>query len=319
MGSSSESVPLLPPASGAWFETDPVGRRKFFEGGPLALEAGGELDQFTLAYETWGKLSEDGSNAVLILHALTGDSHLSGETGPGHPTAGWWTDLIGAGAPIDTERYFVVAPNILGGCQGSTGPASLREGVSSPDTSSSLPGASSSLPVGSPTQARWGGDFPFVTIRDTVAAEAQLADELGIDTWQMVIGGSLGGMRALEWAAMFPGRVAKLVPVATTAATTADQIAGLTPSWRQSSVIRGSTAGTTMVPRRARAPRRAWGLPAKSRTPRTVARLSLRPGSAQTRKGERTLGREGATPSSPTCSTRVASLSIALMPTHTRF
>ena len=225
MGSSSESVPLLPPASGAWFETDPVGRRKFFEGGPLALEAGGELDQFTLAYETWGELNEDGSNAVLILHALTGDSHLSGETGPGHPTAGWWTDLIGAGAPIDTERYFVVAPNILGGCQGSTGPASLREGASSPDTSSSLPGASSSLPVGSPTQARWGGDFPFVTIRDTVAAEAQLADELGIDTWQMVIGGSLGGMRALEWAAMFPGRVAKLVPVATTAATTADQIA----------------------------------------------------------------------------------------------
>ena len=210
---SSDSALLLPPASGAWFETDPVGRRKFFEGGPLKLEAGGELGQFTLAYETWGELNEDGSNAVLILHALTGDSHLSGDVGPGHPTSGWWTDLIGSGAPIDTDRYFVVAPNILGGCQGSTGPASLR------------PGASSSSSDSSSTKARWGGDFPFVTIRDTVAAEAHLADALGIGTWQMVIGGSLGGMRALEWAAMFPNRVAKLVPVATTAATTADQIA----------------------------------------------------------------------------------------------
>ncbi|WP_099332059.1 homoserine O-acetyltransferase MetX [Actinomyces minihominis] len=195
-----------PVTSGAWFEGDPIGRRRFFTGGPLPLEAGGLLPEYTLAYETWGTLNEERSNAVLILHALTGDSHLAGEAGPGHPTAGWWTDLIGPGAPIDTEDFFVVAPNILGGCQGSTGPASLRD-----------PGVSPSL--------RWGSDFPFITIRDTVQAEVQLADALGIEKWAMVVGGSLGGMRALEWAVMYPGRIQRLVPVATTAATTADQIA----------------------------------------------------------------------------------------------
>lgn len=193
-----------PPASGAWIESDPVGQRQFFTFGPLQLEAGGVLAEVTLAYETWGTLNEDASNAVLILHALTGDSHLSGDVQPGHPTAGWWTDLIGPGAPIDTDKYFVVAPNVLGGCQGSTGPSSLTE-VSS--------------------KQRWGSAFPFITIRDTVEAETYLADHLGVDRWTMVIGGSLGGMRALEWAAMYPGRVEKLVPVATTAATSADQIA----------------------------------------------------------------------------------------------
>lgn len=213
-----------PPASGAWFERDPVGQRQFFTFGPLRLEAGGQLPAVTLAYETWGTLNEDASNGVLILHALTGDSHLSGEVEPGHPTAGWWTDLIGPGAPIDTDRYFVVAPNVLGGCQGSTGPASLVETppISSSDDTEPASG------LGERRQARgkrWGSRFPFITIRDTVEAEKHLADHLGVPRWAMVIGGSLGGMRALEWAAMFPGRVEKLVPVATTAATTADQIA----------------------------------------------------------------------------------------------
>ncbi len=198
-----------PPASGAWFETDPIGKRKFFTSSSLALEAGGYLPEFTLAYETWGTLNADQSNAVLILHALTGDSHLSGEVEDGHPTPGWWTELIGPGAPIDTDEYFVVAPNILGGCQGSTGPASLRPRQNHE----------------SEQTQRWGADFPFLTIRDTVAAEERLANALGIGRWQMVIGGSLGGMRALEWAAMYPERVAKLVPVATTAITSADQIA----------------------------------------------------------------------------------------------
>lgn len=207
-----------PPASGAWFETDPVGQRQFFTFGPLELEAGGVLPSVTLAYETWGALNEDRSNAVLILHALTGDSHLSGEVEPGHPTAGWWTELIGPGAPIDTDRFFVVAPNVLGGCQGSTGPASLM-----PQEAGVEGGTASPSP--SPSPKRWGPRFPFITIRDTVEAETHLADHLGVARWAMVIGGSLGGMRALEWGAMYPDRVAKLVPVATTAATTADQIA----------------------------------------------------------------------------------------------
>lgn len=202
----------LPPASGAWYETDPEGKRQFFTSGPISLEAGGTLPEVTIAYETWGTLNENASNAVLILHALTGDSHISGEAEPGHPTAGWWTNLIGPGAPVDTDRFFVIAPNIVGGCQGSTGPASL-------------------MPVeethrrGLPPDTRWGSHFPFLTIRDTVALEARLADALGISRWELVIGGSLGGMRALEWATMHPDRVAKLVPVATTAATSADQIA----------------------------------------------------------------------------------------------
>lgn len=190
------------PASGAWKEGDPVGRRKFFHIPQLNLEAGAQLPNVQIAYETWGQLNEDASNAVLVLHALTGDSHISGAAEPGHPTEGWWTDLIGAGAPIDTDKYFVVAPNVLGGCQGTTGPASL-----------------------SPSGVPWGPDFPFITIRDTVEAEALLADSLGIDRWAMVLGGSMGGMRALEWAALHPDRVARVIPIATTARTSADQIA----------------------------------------------------------------------------------------------
>lgn len=160
------------------------------------------MPRVTIAYETWGRLNAAGDNAVLVLHALTGDSHISGEAKPGHPTAGWWTTLIGPDAPLDTDQYFIVAPNILGGCMGSTGPAS-----------------------NAPDRKPWGSRFPFITIRDTVIPEAALADHLGIQRWKLVIGGSLGGMRALEWAAMFPARVEHLVPIATTAVTSADQIA----------------------------------------------------------------------------------------------
>ncbi len=191
-----------PPSSGAWKESDGIGSRQFFQGEGLSLEAGGFLPRYQLAYETWGELNRERTNAVLVLHALTGDSHISGEAGNGHPTAGWWTDLIGPGAPIDTSEYFVVAPNVLGGCQGSTGPSSMRDAC-----------------------VRWGPDFPFLTVRDTVQAEAALADQLGVHRWKFVIGGSMGGMRALEWAATLPERVAKVVPIATTAKTSADQIA----------------------------------------------------------------------------------------------
>ncbi|MFF8446878.1 homoserine O-acetyltransferase [Streptomyces leeuwenhoekii] len=193
-----------PPATGAWREGDPPGRRRWYDAEkPLPLEAGGELPGVRLAFETWGTLAPDRSNAVLVLHALTGDSHAAGPAGPGHPTPGWWDPLIGPGRALDTDRWFVVAPNVLGGCQGSTGPASRRPG-------------------GGRT---WGGTFPFLTPRDQVAAEAGLADALGIDRWALVVGGSMGGMRAVEWAVSYPERTGALLLLATAAAASAEQIA----------------------------------------------------------------------------------------------
>src|SRR3954468_5844119 len=117
------------PASGAWREGDPPGRRQFvtFDDG-LELETGSRLETVTVAYETWGTLSPDASNAVLVLHALTGDSHATGGAGSGHGDVGWWDGTIGPGAAIDTNRLFVVCPNVLGGCQGTTGPASAHPG-----------------------------------------------------------------------------------------------------------------------------------------------------------------------------------------------
>ncbi|MFY4717210.1 homoserine O-acetyltransferase MetX [Streptomyces sp. LaBMicrA B280] len=192
------------PATGAWREGDPAGHRRWFTADrPLPLEAGGELPGVRLAFETWGRLAPDASNAVLVLHALTGDSHVAGPAGPGHPTPGWWEPLVGPGRPLDTDRWFVVAPNVLGGCQGSTGPSSAR-----PDG-----------------RRAWGGAFPFLTQRDQVAVEAWLADALGIDRWALVAGGSMGGMRAVEWAAAYPERTGSLLLLATTGAASAEQIA----------------------------------------------------------------------------------------------
>ena len=197
----------LPPATGAWREGDAVGRRRFVTlPGPLELEAGGALPGVRLAYETWGELDAAASNAVLVLHALTGDSHVAGPPGPGHPTPGWWEALVGPGRTLDPRRWFVVVPNIVGGCQGSTGP-------------------SSSAPDGRP----WGSRFPLVTARDAVAAETVLADALGVERWACVIGGSMGGMRALEWAATEPERVERLFLLACPAATSADQIGWAAP------------------------------------------------------------------------------------------
>lgn len=185
-----------------WRPGDPPGDRRFAEVGSLALELGGELPDVTIAYETWGTPSPDGANAVLVLHALTGDSHVVGEAGPGHPTPGWWPSLIGPGAPLDSDRWFVVAPNVLGGCQGTTGPISPA-------------------PDGRP----WASRFPVLTVRDQVAAEVALADHLGIPSWAAVIGGSMGGMRVLEWAVSEPERVRGIAPLAVSATATADQIA----------------------------------------------------------------------------------------------
>ncbi|NEB28776.1 MULTISPECIES: homoserine O-acetyltransferase MetX [unclassified Streptomyces] len=197
------SADPLPPASGGRREGDPPGQRKWhLRDKALSLEAGGELPDVRLAFETWGRLAPDGSNAVLVLHALTGDSHVAGPAGPGHPTPGWWDALVGPGRALDPDRWFVVAPNVLGGCQGSTGPSSAG-------------------PAGPP----WGGAFPFLTQRDQVAAEAGLADALGVGRWALVIGGSMGGMRALEWAVSYPDRTDALLLLATTAAASAEQIA----------------------------------------------------------------------------------------------
>ena len=193
------------PVSGAWFAGDPVGRRQFVTVAseqPLALRAGGRLGSITVAYETWGTLASDGGNAVLVLHALTGDSHAAGGIEPGHVEVGYWDALIGPGRAIDTDQFFVVSPNVLGGCQGTTGPSSVD-----PET-------------GRP----YGSRFPTITIRDQIAVEALLADALGIERWASVVGGSMGGQRALEWAITYPERVPHAVIIACGAAATAEEI-----------------------------------------------------------------------------------------------
>jgi homoserine O-acetyltransferase len=201
------------PVSGAWRAGDHPGQRRFADVGAVRLEAGGALPAVRVAFETWGRLSPQRDNAVLVEHALTGDSHVVGEAGPGHPTPGWWNGLIGPGLALDTDRWFVVASNVLGGCQGTTGPASHA-------------------PDGRP----WGGRFPYITVRDQVEVEALLADALGIDRWALVVGGSMGGMRALEWGVGRPHRVRRLLVLASTPYATGDQIAWCAP---QLAAIRG--------------------------------------------------------------------------------
>jgi homoserine O-acetyltransferase len=192
---------------GVWLPGLDPGRRQFIQlseevNGGFALEGGGLLPEITVAYETWGTPNAERSNGVLVLHALTGDSHAAGPVAPGHATSGWWDGLIGPGAAIDTDRYFVVCPNVLGGCQGTTGPSSRG-----------------------PDGAHYGSQFPLITIRDQVGVEVALADQLGIARWACVIGGSMGGMRVLEWCVGHPERVRRAVVLAVGAAATADQIA----------------------------------------------------------------------------------------------
>ena len=199
---NARSVSGKPPATGAWREGDAPGDRRFASIGPMTLEQGGQLPSVRIAYETWGELNADASNAVLVLHALTGDSHVVGRPGPGHPTAGWWGSMIGPGKPIDTDRFHVVAPNMLGGSQGSTGPASHA-----------------------PDGREYGARFPFVTIRDQVAAQVALSDKLGIQRWAAVIGGSMGGMQSLEWAVGHPDRLERFAVFAAPAIASADELA----------------------------------------------------------------------------------------------
>ncbi len=159
---------------------------------PLTLDSGDTLPAIRLAYRTYGKLNADRSNAVLVCHALTGDQHVA-STNPLTGKPGWWSLMVGPGRPIDTDRYFIICPNVLGGCMGSTGPTSINPHTDKP----------------------WGLNLPVITIHDMVNAQAMLIDHLGIDQLFAVAGGSMGGMQVLQWAASYPERVFAAIPIAT--------------------------------------------------------------------------------------------------------
>jgi homoserine O-acetyltransferase len=164
--------------------------------GSFEPELGGGQPEVILAYETWGELNEAADNAVLLVHALTGDSHAAGGPSEEYRRGGWWDPMVGPGLAVDTEKYFVVCSNVLGGCSGSTGPASLEPGTGRP----------------------YGMRFPIVTIRDMVRAQRRLLDALGVRRLALVAGGSIGGQQAIEWAVEFPDFVEKAIPIAATGA-----------------------------------------------------------------------------------------------------
>jgi homoserine O-acetyltransferase len=169
---------------------------------PLKLDCGRTLSPFSIAYMTYGTLNDAKSNAILVCHALTGDQFVASE----HPVTGkpgWWNVMVGPGRPIDTNRFFVICANVIGGCMGSTGPASTDPATGKP----------------------FGLDFPLVTVHDMVRSQAMLLDALGIETLLMVIGGSMGGMQVLQWAASYPTRVRAAVPIACAARHSAQNIA----------------------------------------------------------------------------------------------
>jgi homoserine O-acetyltransferase/O-succinyltransferase len=169
--------------------------------GSLTLESGAVIDDVSIAIQRWGELSPARDNIVVVLHALTGDSHITGPAGPGRPTPGWWDDIAGPGAPLDTNRWCAVATNVLGGCRGSTGPSSLARD-------------------GKP----WGARFPLISVRDQVEADVAALAALGITDVAAVVGGSMGGARALEWIVSHPDRVGAGLLLAVGARATADQV-----------------------------------------------------------------------------------------------
>jgi len=177
--------------TGAWLENHAPGDRLFINIGDLLLEDGETLEDVTIAYQSWGSLNERGDNAILVNHALTGWADING----------WWPSMVGPGLPFDSDKYFVVCPNVIGGCQGSTGPSSIA-----------------------PDGARYGSRFPSLTIRDMVAAEVAFSDGLGIKKYQLAVGPSLGGMRSLEWAVQLPERVGAICTIGSSAVATGDQI-----------------------------------------------------------------------------------------------
>jgi homoserine O-acetyltransferase/O-succinyltransferase len=177
--------------TGAWLESYDPGERIFLPIGDLELESGEVLSDTVIAYQTWGVRNQAGTNAILVNHALTGWSDVPG----------WWPSMVGPGLPLDTDKYFIICPNVIGGCQGSTGPSSIA-----------------------PDGKRWGSRFPTVTIRDMVQAELELTNRLGISHYILAVGPSLGGMRSLEWAIQYPDRVRAICTIGSSAVATGDQI-----------------------------------------------------------------------------------------------
>ncbi len=170
---------------------------------PLKLDCGRSLPEFTLAYETYGELNADKSNAILVCHALSGDQHVAGYYSMEDRKPGWWDNCIGPGKPFDTDRFFIVCPNNLGGCKGSSGP-----NTTNPET-------------GKP----YGPDFPLVTVHDWVVSQSHLADVLGIQQWAAAIGGSLGGMQVMQWTIDYPDRIRHALVIASTPKLSAQNIA----------------------------------------------------------------------------------------------
>ena len=170
---------------------------------PLKLRCGRLLDTYELVIETYGSLNNSCTNAILICHALSGDHHAAGFHSPDDRKPGWWDTCIGPGKPIDTNRFFVVCLNNLGGCSGSTGPTSINP----------------------KTNKVWGPDFPVVTVEDWVESQARLADHLGINQWAAIVGGSLGGMQVLEWSIRFPHRIRHAAVIASAPKLSAQNIA----------------------------------------------------------------------------------------------
>ena len=180
----------------------PIVQTKYFTFDELILENGEKIGPVTLAYETYGQLNSQRTNAVLILHALSGDAHAAGYH-EGEKNPGWWDSMIGPGKAFDTEKYFVICSNVLGGCKGSTGPSSINPKSGKP----------------------YALDFPLITINDMVDCQKQLIDHLGIEKLLTVVGGSMGGMQVLSWLVNYPKNIRSAIPIATTARHSPQQIA----------------------------------------------------------------------------------------------
>jgi homoserine O-acetyltransferase len=170
---------------------------------PLELTSGAAVPAYDLVYETYGRLNQARSNAVLVCHALSGSHHVAGHYADNPRNLGWWDNIVGPGRPLDTDRLFVIGVNNLGGCHGSTGPSTINPASGKP----------------------WGADFPVVTVEDWVHAQARLADRLGIESFAAVVGGSLGGMQALQWTVSFPARIRHALVIAAAPKLTAQNIA----------------------------------------------------------------------------------------------
>ncbi|MBX6323052.1 MAG: homoserine O-acetyltransferase [Rhodospirillaceae bacterium] len=193
---------VLPLSASGLPDQLPGHRAVFGADEPMRLDSGAQLGPFTIAYQTYGRLDDERANAILVCHALTGDQFVA-ETHPITGKPGWWQGMVGPGLPLDTNRYFVICANVLGGCMGTTGPREINPATGRP----------------------WGMGFPVITIGDMVRAQKLLIDSLGIEKLFCVIGGSMGGMQALQWAANYPERVFAAVPIAAAARHSAQNIA----------------------------------------------------------------------------------------------